>query len=194
MLSEAAMQERNSARRCIWLCALSLCASGKEEVPDSTLQKGCRERSMQGLGTAAHDRHEWCTQQQAGSSRARTCSVMRREPCTLPGGCDWMARWEGPPPRPTVPPRPWNSVIFTPASLHTWTGRPAASRGLLSAVALYCMCDCKAECLCYESMCGRQAQQVLPPYTAAQIRQKSQMQASVSLPLPVIITTTHSHP
>ena len=51
--------------------------------------------------------------------RCSTCSVMRREPCTLPGGCDWMARWEGPPPRPTVPPRPWNSVNFTPASLHT---------------------------------------------------------------------------
>mmetsp|Transcript_12983 Transcript_12983/g.52299 ORF Transcript_12983/g.52299 Transcript_12983/m.52299 type:complete len:259 (-) Transcript_12983:1374-2150(-) len=36
------------------------------------------------------------------------------------GGCDRMARCEGPPPLPTVPPRPWKSVSFTPNSSATF--------------------------------------------------------------------------
>jgi hypothetical protein len=39
-----------------------------------------------------------------------TCTVTRMLPLMVLGGCDRMARWVGPPPRPTVPPRPWNSV------------------------------------------------------------------------------------
>ncbi len=35
------------------------------------------------------------------------CSVMRSSPVKLSIGCAKMARWVGPPPRPTVPPRPW---------------------------------------------------------------------------------------
>ena len=31
-----------------------------------------------------------------------------------PAGCDRSARYVGPPPRPTLPPRPWNSVTSTP--------------------------------------------------------------------------------
>ena len=34
------------------------------------------------------------------------CSVMRRPPVTLPAGCARIASKLGPPPRPTVPPRP----------------------------------------------------------------------------------------
>ena len=49
-----------------------------------------------------------------------TCSVIRRVPWTDPGGCDCIARYMGPPPRPTVPPRPWNSVSLTSNSLHTY--------------------------------------------------------------------------
>mmetsp|Transcript_2993 Transcript_2993/g.10136 ORF Transcript_2993/g.10136 Transcript_2993/m.10136 type:complete len:255 (-) Transcript_2993:333-1097(-) len=49
------------------------------------------------------------------------CSVTRRRPSTDPGGCDWMARYMGPPPRPTDPPRPWKRVSATPNSLHTFT-------------------------------------------------------------------------
>ena len=49
------------------------------------------------------------------------CSVMRRLPCTLPGGWLWIARCIGPPPRPMEPPRPWNSVSRTPCALHTAT-------------------------------------------------------------------------
>ena len=48
--------------------------------------------------------------------------VTRSRPLMVPGGCDRMARCDGPPPRPTVPPRPWNSVMATPNSaptLHT---------------------------------------------------------------------------
>ena len=38
------------------------------------------------------------------------CSVTRSVPSIEPGGCDRIARYVGPPPRPTLPPRPWNSV------------------------------------------------------------------------------------
>ena len=37
----------------------------------------------------------------------------------VPGGCARMARLAGPPPRATVPPRPWNSVSWTPCSRQT---------------------------------------------------------------------------
>ena len=56
-----------------------------------------------------------------------TCSVIRRVPWTDPGGCDWIARYMGPPPRPTVPPRPWNSVSLTSNSLHTYACIPKQS-------------------------------------------------------------------
>ncbi len=64
------------------------------------------------------------------------CSVTRRRPATLPGGCARMAWWVGPPPRPTVPPRPWKSVTFTPwrshaATMSSWprySAQAAASR------------------------------------------------------------------
>lgn len=45
------------------------------------------------------------------------CSVMRNEPSTEPGGWLWMARCVGPPPRPTLPPRPWKSVSLAPCCL-----------------------------------------------------------------------------
>ncbi len=41
------------------------------------------------------------------------CSVTRKRPATEPGGCDRIAAWAGPPPRPTVPPRPWKSSNST---------------------------------------------------------------------------------
>ena len=39
--------------------------------------------------------------------RTSPCSVMRSSPVKLSRGWAKMARWVGPPPRPTVPPRPW---------------------------------------------------------------------------------------
>lgn len=45
--------------------------------------------------------------------RQGTWMVTRREPLMVPGGWLRMAKWVGPPPRPTVPPRPWNRVSFT---------------------------------------------------------------------------------
>ena len=44
------------------------------------------------------------------------CSVRRSCPRTLPGGCARIASKLGPPPRPTVPPRPWNRRSCTPCS------------------------------------------------------------------------------
>ena len=41
------------------------------------------------------------------------CSVIRSPPPTLPGGCARIASNDGPPPRPTVPPRPWKSRSVT---------------------------------------------------------------------------------
>ena len=46
----------------------------------------------------------------------RTCTVTRMLPFTVFGGCDKIARCVGAPPRPTVPPRPWNRVNLTPYS------------------------------------------------------------------------------
>jgi hypothetical protein len=34
------------------------------------------------------------------------CSVRRSEPVIARAGCDWIARYVGPPPRPMLPPRP----------------------------------------------------------------------------------------
>ena len=73
-----------------------------------------------------------------------------------------MARCEGPPPRPTVPPRPWNSVIFTPASLHTWTGRPATSPWLLSAVAFHCMWTVMQEVFAASQCAAKKLAMILP--------------------------------
>jgi hypothetical protein len=47
------------------------------------------------------------------------CSVMRISPLKLSSGCAKMARCVGPPPRPTVPPRPWNRRSVTPHSRAT---------------------------------------------------------------------------
>ncbi len=44
------------------------------------------------------------------------CSVTRSPPVTLPAGCARIASYDGPPPRPTVPPRPWNRRSLTPCS------------------------------------------------------------------------------
>ena len=52
------------------------------------------------------------------------CSVMRMRAPTVPGGCARIAAKEEPPPRPTAPPRPWNSCILTPAASNT--GRSAS--------------------------------------------------------------------
>mmetsp|Transcript_16328 Transcript_16328/g.48948 ORF Transcript_16328/g.48948 Transcript_16328/m.48948 type:complete len:226 (-) Transcript_16328:2068-2745(-) len=54
-------------------------------------------------------------------SSTSPCTVTRMLPLMVLGGCDRMARWVGPPPRPTVPPRPWNRVSFTLNSLATLT-------------------------------------------------------------------------
>ena len=48
------------------------------------------------------------------------CSVMRSSPVKLSMGWAKMARWVGPPPRPTVPPRPWKRRRVTPHSRATW--------------------------------------------------------------------------
>ena len=42
------------------------------------------------------------------------CSVIRSCPSTEPGGWARIASYAGPPPRPTVPPRPWNRRRRTP--------------------------------------------------------------------------------
>ena len=47
------------------------------------------------------------------------CSVIRIRPCTVPVGCARIAANAEPPPRPTAPPRPWNSCMPTPAFSNT---------------------------------------------------------------------------
>ena len=42
------------------------------------------------------------------------CSVTLISPSRVPHGCARIASWVGPPPRPTVPPRPWKSRSRTP--------------------------------------------------------------------------------
>ena len=42
------------------------------------------------------------------------CSVIFMRPATVPGGCAWIARLAGPPPRPTAPPRPWKNTQRRP--------------------------------------------------------------------------------
>lgn len=49
------------------------------------------------------------------------CTVTRSEPWMVSGGWERMAKWVGPPPLPTVPPRPWNMVSFTPNFWATFT-------------------------------------------------------------------------
>ncbi len=52
------------------------------------------------------------------------CSVRRSAPLKLSSGWAKMARWVGPPPRPTVPPRPWKRRSLTPVSRATsWRAR-----------------------------------------------------------------------
>ena len=51
--------------------------------------------------------------------RTSPCSVMRMRPEKQPSGCARIAECVGPPPRPTVPPRPWKSRSFTPHSCAT---------------------------------------------------------------------------
>merc|ERR1719172_400280 len=52
--------------------------------------------------------------------------VTLRFPLIVPGGWLRTASWHGPPPRPTVPPRPWKNVTCTPKSLPTSTRAPCA--------------------------------------------------------------------
>ena len=47
--------------------------------------------------------------------------VTRSLPLMVSGGWDRIARWVGPPPLPTVPPRPWNIVRRTPYCFATFT-------------------------------------------------------------------------
>ena len=44
------------------------------------------------------------------------CSVSFSRPSTEPGAWPRIARFVGPPPRPSAPPRPWNSVSSTPSA------------------------------------------------------------------------------
>ena len=50
------------------------------------------------------------------------CSVIFMRPATVPGGCAWIARLAGPPPRPSAPPRPWKKTHATP-----WRSSSSAS-------------------------------------------------------------------
>ena len=47
------------------------------------------------------------------------CSVTLISPSSVPQGWARIASWVGPPPRPTVPPRPWNSRSRTPCRCAT---------------------------------------------------------------------------
>ena len=51
--------------------------------------------------------------------RTSPCSVMRSSPSKASMGWAKMARCVGPPPRPTVPPRPWKRRSLTPHSRAT---------------------------------------------------------------------------
>src|SRR6202142_1314999 len=56
------------------------------------------------------------------------CSVTLKRPSTDPGAWLSTARFAGPPPRPSAPPRPWNSVKVMPcrfaqAALAAWAKR-----------------------------------------------------------------------
>ncbi len=51
-----------------------------------------------------------------------------------PGGCDWIARYVGPPPRPMLPPRPWKSVRRTPACSQAATTSSCARYSAQSAL------------------------------------------------------------
>ena len=76
-----------------------------------------------------------------------TWMVTRRTPLMVPGGWLRMARWVGPPPLPTVPPRPWNSVSFTPQSSATLDRRSCAHRHMHASgdrmvTISMCWCTC----------------------------------------------------
>src|SRR5699024_8467070 len=57
------------------------------------------------------------------------CSVTLKPPFNEPGGCDNKAACAGKPPRPFVPPRPWNKVNVIPCLSHKATK---------ASCALYC--------------------------------------------------------
>mmetsp|Transcript_3920 Transcript_3920/g.13724 ORF Transcript_3920/g.13724 Transcript_3920/m.13724 type:complete len:241 (+) Transcript_3920:1188-1910(+) len=59
--------------------------------------------------------------------------VTRREPLMVRGGWLMIARLDGPPPRPTVPPRPWKSVVRMPNSLPTAVTASCASNSAHAA-------------------------------------------------------------
>src|SRR5690606_40579932 len=44
------------------------------------------------------------------------CSVIFTPPSTVSGGLAWMLRFNGPPPRPRAPPRPWKYFTLIPFS------------------------------------------------------------------------------
>mmetsp|Transcript_2748 Transcript_2748/g.8229 ORF Transcript_2748/g.8229 Transcript_2748/m.8229 type:complete len:303 (+) Transcript_2748:291-1199(+) len=70
------------------------------------------------------------------------CTVTRSVPVIVLGGWESTAKWAGAPPRPTVPPRPWNRVRWTPNSFaaltsFSWTSyRPHAAANLPASFPL----------------------------------------------------------
>mmetsp|Transcript_74803 Transcript_74803/g.200520 ORF Transcript_74803/g.200520 Transcript_74803/m.200520 type:complete len:220 (+) Transcript_74803:685-1344(+) len=54
------------------------------------------------------------------------CTVTRIQPCTDPAGCDSVARYCGPPPLPTEPPRPWNRLSLMPYRMDNSTSASCA--------------------------------------------------------------------
>ena len=59
------------------------------------------------------------------SATTSPCSVILMVPSTVPQGCARIASAVGPPPRPTVPPRPWKKRSCMPASAATSRSRRA---------------------------------------------------------------------
>mmetsp|Transcript_27040 Transcript_27040/g.80187 ORF Transcript_27040/g.80187 Transcript_27040/m.80187 type:complete len:273 (+) Transcript_27040:681-1499(+) len=61
------------------------------------------------------------------------CTVTRSVPSIVPAGCERIAMCVGPPPRPTVPPRPWNSTSLILYSCATATSFSCASKSAHAA-------------------------------------------------------------